>query len=188
LSADDVKLVVAVLGLRQAYDAKDPVAMKNAFQVVYPYLADRWAGQDPENKEQARKMAEAESRSIFGDAGFQASARVKISQLVTRYIEAARLVWYFYPPAQRFLPAAYCPDFLTAAFLTIFMSSSLHVCPHCGKMFFPVKTNVNYCCPAHREAHRIARWRAAKKELEQGKSVRYMGIQKKYQKEKGGTA
>jgi hypothetical protein len=172
-SVDDVKLITAVIALHDAYNNKDRVAIKKAFEMVFPYIADIWAGENPRSAEQAKRMAEGESTNPWRvgdeklDEKYQlANAQQKISQLVTRQLDRVRLVWWFSGEEDRFVPAAYCPDVKTAVFVHAFIArtSRLRVCPHCGTMFISVKTNIDYCSPAHRDAHRVARWRAGKKE------------------------
>jgi hypothetical protein len=62
---------------------------------------------------------------------------------------------------KRLTPAVYCPDLETAAYAAALFSSRWKVCPYssCLKWFVPNKAKQDYCCPAHREAHRVARWR-----------------------------
>ena len=36
------------------------------------------------------------------------------------------------------------------------------ICPYDGEQFFQDRPNQDYCCPAHREAHRVARFRNGK--------------------------
>jgi hypothetical protein len=66
---------------------------------------------------------------------------------------------------KRLTPAVYCPDLETAAYAAALFGSRWKVCPHlsCGKWFIPTRAKQDFCCPAHREAHRVARWRARKK-------------------------
>jgi hypothetical protein len=67
---------------------------------------------------------------------------------------------------KRLTPAVYCPDLETAAYATALFGSRWKVCPYsrCLKWFVPKKVGQDYCCPAHREAHRVARWRKRHKE------------------------
>jgi hypothetical protein len=70
-----------------------------------------------------------------------------------------------------FRPAIYCSDTKTALYIHTFFIASIgglgwRICPysHCEKkQFFQDKPNQDYCCPAHREAHRVARWRDERK-------------------------
>jgi hypothetical protein len=52
---------------------------------------------------------------------------------------------------------------------TFFLAPSgalgFRVCPFDGEQFFQKQPNQEYCKPAHREAHRVIRWRKRQKEL-----------------------
>jgi len=79
----------------------------------------------------------------------------------------------------RFTPAVRCDDIRTAfyvrAALDVVGGRGFRICPHCSEPFFLERSNQNYCSIAHREAHRVARWRAAqldkKKRKRGGKNV-----------------
>ena len=43
------------------------------------------------------------------------------------------------------------------------------ICPFDGEQFFQDKTNQEYCCPAHRDAHRVKRWRVARDASQNGR-------------------
>jgi hypothetical protein len=65
-------------------------------------------------------------------------------------------------------PAIYCMDVETALYVHTFLiaptgSIGFRVCPYCADQFFQDRPNQDYCRPAHREAHRVARWRYQKK-------------------------
>jgi len=72
---------------------------------------------------------------------------------------------------KRLTPAVYCPDLETAAYATALFGGRWKVCPYyaCLKWFVPKKVKQDYCCPAHREAHRVARWRKRHKEGSKGR-------------------
>jgi hypothetical protein len=61
----------------------------------------------------------------------------------------------------RSMPALFCDDPVPAAYAYALFGSRWKVCPYsaCGKWFIPTQTQQDYCCPAHRDAHRVARWR-----------------------------
>jgi len=67
-----------------------------------------------------------------------------------------------------FRPAIYCSDLNTALYIhTFFIAPTggvgFRICPYDGEQFFQEVPNQEYCCPAHREAHRVARWRNEQK-------------------------
>jgi len=73
--------------------------------------------------------------------------------------------WYF---GGNFRPAIYCEDLKSALYIHTFLLAPTGVvgfraCPYDGAHFFQDRPNQEYCCPAHREAHRVARFRHAKK-------------------------
>lgn len=77
---------------------------------------------------------------------------------------SSRLVLWW--TGERFTPAIWCDDIKTAfyvrALLSVVCGVGLRTCPHCGDVFFQERPDQSYCSVAHREAHRVARWRAAK--------------------------
>ena len=58
-------------------------------------------------------------------------------------------------------------DEMTALFTKLLLNrvsgKGLAVCPQCGVPFVQKRPNQDYCSIQHREAHRVARWRASKK-------------------------
>jgi hypothetical protein len=65
-------------------------------------------------------------------------------------------------------PAIYCPDPTTALYIHTFLIAptgalGFRTCPYDGEQFFQDRPNQEYCCPAHREAHRVARFRDNKR-------------------------
>jgi hypothetical protein len=71
---------------------------------------------------------------------------------------------------ETFRPAIYCSDTKTALYIHTFFIApgcglGFRICPQCTEQFFQDRPNQDYCCPAHREAHRVARWREQKKGL-----------------------
>jgi hypothetical protein len=66
----------------------------------------------------------------------------------------------------RLMPALYCATVEIAAYATALFGRRWKVCPYsaCEKRWFtPTRPKQDYCCPAHREAHRVARWRKRQK-------------------------
>ncbi|MBZ5667548.1 MAG: hypothetical protein LAO30_23495 [Acidobacteriia bacterium] len=91
------------------------------------------------------------------------SGFVNYSRLIANMFERARLVMLFSEKDGRFLPALYCPDWKTAAFVVTF-TGRVRVCanPKCNAPFIPSTDKEHYCTPAHGVAYRVARsrWRA----------------------------
>ena len=88
-----------------------------------------------------------------------------LALLVTNHLRSARLVLLW--SGGTFGTALLCPDVKTALYVRLFMgimgARTLRICPHCGEPFLQDRPDQDYCLVAHREAHRVARWRARKK-------------------------
>jgi hypothetical protein len=66
----------------------------------------------------------------------------------------------------RLMPALYCASVEIAAYATALFGRRWKVCPYSAcekKWFIPIRSTQDYCCRAHREAHRVARWRKRQK-------------------------
>lgn len=72
--------------------------------------------------------------------------------------DAHLILWW---SGKRLQPAIFCKDCTTAAYATALFGRRWKVCPYsaCGKWFSPTSAKQEYCCPKHREAYRVARWR-----------------------------
>lgn len=85
----------------------------------------------------------------------------EISEMLNAYSQL--VLWW---TGKRFTPAIWCEDIKTAfyvrALLNVVGGRGLRVCPHCSEVFLQERPDQNYCSVAHREAHRVARWRAIK--------------------------
>lgn len=104
-------------------------------------------------------------------------ARWLLSEELSEMLSASsRLVLWW--TGKRFTPAIWCEDVKTAfyvrALLDVVGGKGLRICPHCSEVFFQQRPDQNYCSVAHREAHRVARWRAkqlSKSRTKGGKNV-----------------
>src|ERR1035441_7823884 len=78
------------------------------------------------------------------------------------FMDSRLVLWW---TGSCFMPAIWCDDVKTAFYVRALLEAAggkgLHMCPHCSQPFFQDRPNQNYCSIAHREAHRVARWRAA---------------------------
>lgn len=61
-----------------------------------------------------------------------------------------------------FKPALWCPT-IKIAFYARALLGGIRICPHCSDLFFQERPDQDYCSVAHREAHRVARWRLQQK-------------------------
>ena len=89
--------------------------------------------------------------------------RWRLSEEISEMLSASsRLVLWW--TGRRFTPAIWCEDNRTAfyvrALLNVVGGIGLRTCPHCSEIFFQKRPDQSYCSVAHREAHRVARWRA----------------------------
>jgi hypothetical protein len=89
----------------------------------------------------------------------------EVSQAVGAMFETQIVLWWF---KGAFRPAIHCSDVKTALYLhTFFLAPAgglgFRICPYDGEQFFQDRPNQDYCRPAHREAHRVARFRDKKK-------------------------
>jgi hypothetical protein len=92
-------------------------------------------------------------------------ARWLLSEELSEMLSASsRLVLWW--TGERFTPAIWCENVKTAFYVRALLSAvrgkGIRICPHCSEVFFQQRSDQNYCSVAHREAHRVARWRAMK--------------------------
>lgn len=91
--------------------------------------------------------------------------RCLLSFELSESLDGARLVLWW--TETEFKPAIWCPDmktgFYARALLSVVGGTGIRVCPHCGDFFLQERSDQFYCSIAHREAHRLARWRQKKK-------------------------
>src|SRR5436309_1490899 len=95
----------------------------------------------------------------------EADDRWLLSQLMSQALESVKLVLWC--SGSQFKPALYCSELKAALYTFLLMKLAMGqgwgVCPKCGTFFVQKRSDQNYCSIAHREAHRVARWRARKK-------------------------
>ena len=89
---------------------------------------------------------------------------------VCRELEGVRLVlWKKNEPDRSLAVGLYSPDLRAAFWIHSLMSGTgtakgFRICPKCGKVFWQDRPDQDYCGVKCREAHRIERWRAKKKQ------------------------
>jgi hypothetical protein len=107
--------------------------------------------------------------------GLQARKDVRrlLSFELSESLDDARLVLWW--TGTDFRPAIWCPamktGFYARALLSVVGGTGIRVCPHCGGAFLQERSDQFYCSIAHREAHRVARWRL-KKKTEKSKKIK----------------
>jgi hypothetical protein len=185
MSEQEAKHFSAVMMLRHALGSRlDPLALKKASELLRDayglkrkeHAAVRADGSNWEDSDFARALASISEFASSKEAlevyeglrpGPRASADARwlLSYEVSTALHGARLVLWW--NKGRFLPAVWCRNMKTAfyarALLDIVGTKSFRVCPFCGGLFQQRRPDQEYCSISHREAHRVARWRASQK-------------------------
>jgi len=143
---DESTLLYGLLDLRQGLQQDDPLQRVRGFKKIRPGDTAEWS-------------------QALGESQFW--ARQEFPVLVTERLKDVRLVLWFAPePPGRILTLAlFCPDLQTGIFLKSFLE--VRCCPYCERLFSPRANNIMYCTTAHRDAHRMNRYRRSKKAAEQ---------------------
>jgi hypothetical protein len=191
LKGADGKQFDALLALRGALEARDDLALADArerIEQVYRLREMELAKhrKSPENEETRRFWAELIEGLRPGPKAKKNPCRL-LSFEVSRTVGLlnAQIVLWWEDRKEKFIPAIFCLDVRTALYLhTFFIATTggpgFRICPYDGEQFFQDRPNQDYCCPAHREAHRVARFRNERKlrAIKTGKSRRTNGTQK----------
>jgi hypothetical protein len=112
----------------------------------------------------------------------QKDPRWLLSYVISMELQKSRFVLWW--TREKFRPAIWCPDIKTALYARVLLGvvggKGFCMCPHCSLWFVQDRPDQTYCSISHREAHRVARWRAQQKlkETEKGKTRRKNGTQK----------
>jgi hypothetical protein len=163
----------ALLALRGALEAQDNLAMakaKERMEQVYQLQESELIPhtKSPENEEMRQFWAYMIESLRPGPKAKQNPYRLlslEVSNAVG-HLNAQIVLWWA-DRIGRFIPAIFCLDVQTALYLhTFFIAPTggpgFRICPYDGEQFFQDRPNQEYCCPAHREAHRVARFRNRK--------------------------
>jgi hypothetical protein len=186
LSGVDGDLFFALLALRGALEAHDELMLVKAEKrLENAYLLrerDHASRQLPQHEESHRQFGKSiapliglpPDESLKHWDGLRPGPRAKadpyrlISFEVSQRVggtNAEIVLWWV---NGKFIPAIFCKDVETAIYIHTFFvvptgGIGFRICPHCSEQFFQDRPNQEYCIPAHREAHRVARWRNEKK-------------------------
>jgi uncharacterized C2H2 Zn-finger protein len=100
------------------------------------------------------------------------NAQRHLSRRLSEELGNVKLVLWW--TGELFTPGLYSPDEGSALYVRALLglgsaTKTFMVCPHCGTLFIQERTDQQYCTVAHREAHRVSRWRAQKKIARMGK-------------------
>lgn len=175
------KHLYALLMLRDAMEAQDNLMLREAKKRLeeVDQMREAQYGFKPSAEDAERqKFGEAMARLVGLSADdslrhfeglrpgprAQEDAHKLLSYEVSRSLASWSLHLVLWWNRGQFRPAIYCADLDSAYYVHTFLiaptgSIGYRVCPHCGDQFFQDRTNQDYCRPAHREAHRVARWR-----------------------------
>ena len=100
----------------------------------------------------------------------------RVSWEISEAVKKVRFVLWW--TGTRFSPALYCPDLQSGihvqALLRVAGGRAFRICPYCDDAFLQGRTNQDYCSLAHREAHRVARWRAKQKGMKQRRESKHV--------------
>lgn len=90
--------------------------------------------------------------------------QTQLDETISSRLKSAQLVVWNYQGKPTL--AIFCRNNVTALFVHLLLSRvsgrGVAVCPQCGIPFVTKRPNQDYCSIKHREAHRVARWRAGK--------------------------
>lgn len=167
------KVFAGLVSLLKGLQMKDQLATTQARErlieaialrdgvVVIPDMLRATSGMRGLKAEEAEKIA-LELSTL--DSRSSADVKWLLSTYFSRALDSVRLVLWW--SGTQFRPALYCPDLKSALYTFVLMKvvagRGWGVCPFCGLFFVQTRSDQNYCSVAHREAHRVARWRATK--------------------------
>jgi hypothetical protein len=163
-TAAEFSICIAANKLLYAHENADEFTLMQAhdqLRVLVPDLASI------EELSRTFKSKDGSEVSIKSQSQKWNATRWNYSRLVSQMFEKAQLVMWHSESNWRFLPALYCPDRNTASVVAT-LTKHLRICPKCDAIFIPAADNVDYCSPAHREAHRVARSRWRKQQAIKG--------------------
>jgi hypothetical protein len=181
----DGKEFDALLALRGALETRDTLALakaKERLEEVYRLREKADASRPPLLSKESRKQFAEQIAPLIGlppeeslkhyeglrpgPKAMENPSRLlsyEVSRIVGMW--ASVVLWW---ANEKLLPAIFCFDMKTALYVhTFFIAPTgalgFRSCPYDSRQFFQDRTNQEYCCLAHREAHRMARWRNEKK-------------------------
>jgi len=162
---------LAVVALIKGLEEKDQLAIRKARERIVLALGRR-RGLRPDSDDVSRVASElglqrgeeAIAMELFTlGPGQAADIGWLFSSVLSGELDSVRIVLWW--SGKQFRPALYCPDLKSALYTLILLrlvaGRGWGVCPQCGDFFVQKRQDQTYCTVAHREAHRVARWRAA---------------------------
>jgi hypothetical protein len=183
------RLFAGLVALLDGIREKDELAVNRARERLVEAIALRDGVAVPPDMARAvsdmpgLKPGQAEKIALeLSTLGPRSSADAKwlLSTYFSGALDSVRLVLWW--SGTQFRPALYCPDLKTALYAFVLMrvvaGRGWGVCPFCGLFFVQTRSGQSYCSIAHREAHRVARWRAARKSPKAQKRSKKNGTRK----------
>jgi hypothetical protein len=182
----DGELFLALLALRGALEARDDLALAEAKERLEraQQLDKNYQASAKQLEKTARRLDKLVAPFLGVIPELRRSLDIERSSSWLLSSEVSRIVGLnsqiaLWEAHGAFRPAIFCSDLNTALYIhTFFIAPTgglgFRICPYDGEQFFQDVPNQDYCCPAHREAHRVRRWRSEKKlqrgDQEKGKS------------------
>ncbi len=165
----------AICGLIQGLEKKDQFEISRAHAKFVGGFGQR---EIEDRSEQEQDVEGLFARAFSPEGNPKSMLSLKLSQALA----SVRLV--LWESGHGLQPALYCPDPKSALYTFVLMSifarkKRLSLCPFCGEFFVPGRPDQTYCSVAHREAHRVARWRAAKRSKSKKKTKRGKNVTRK---------
>jgi hypothetical protein len=185
LSESEVQHFLAVIGLKEALKRRtDTIALENALghlrkayelRQAEPQFGGSYTNEVAQGFAKLIRLPpqEALKHLQFLRPGPRASEDpgwLLSYELSTVLSEVQFVLWW---NDQTFRPALWCPTIKTAFYARALLGS-IRICPHCGELFPQDRPDQNYCSVAHREAHRVARWRLQQKQKATGKKEKHV--------------
>ena len=136
-------------------------AGKAIIPLLIPCLAGE-AGEEFLPGVQLRELAWAEARDLLAAENLKAEFSAREVRNMLRKVELIAL-----PGSGKTSLALYAKDLQVAAYVRYLVrlegECGIARCPQCGNWFVQQHCNQVYDTPAHRDYHRVVRWRAVKK-------------------------
>lgn len=154
----------ALLALRRALEAQDDLVMADAIQRMERVYSSFENDLTPYGYHELLEGIRPGPKTLKRPARLLS---FEISRIVGNLNTHIVLWWN----AGRFYPGIFCLDMTTAIYVhTFFIAPTgglgFRICPRCRDQFLQRRPNQEYCCTAHRDAHRVARFRANPKNRE----------------------
>jgi len=152
LTAEEWRFLRGVASLKIALAKQDNLAIDAALSLMHV-----------DQRELKLVIGQTDQRKLASGT----STDLVLGLLATSYLAAAlkeaRLV-YWLGAGWQLRPGLFCPDFKTAVAVHLLLHDTFRVCPRCDKTFVVTHPTQQCCSIQCREAHRIARWRATKRQ------------------------